>query len=109
MGMVCSDEKGSNVICRWCGALVSSCRRVNVRENYSAEHRNDIAMDITQLILDDHHEQRRLFAMLEQVDRADVDSLDVIWRRLATFLEVHAEAEERHFYPALLRVGTGAG
>jgi len=66
-------------------------------------------MDITQLILDDHHEQRRLFAMLEQVDRADVDSLDVIWRRLATFLEVHAEAEERHFYPALLRVGTGAG
>ena len=69
----------------------------------------EFAMDITQLILDDHHEQRRLFAMLEQVDRADVDSLDVIWRRLATFLEVHAEAEERHFYPALLRVGTGAG
>jgi len=66
-------------------------------------------MDITQLILDDHHEQRRLFAMLEQVDRADVDSLGVIWRRLATFLEVHAEAEERHFYLALLRVGTGAG
>ena len=66
-------------------------------------------MDITQLILDDHHEQRRLFAMLEQVDRGDVDSLGVIWRRLATFLEVHAEAEERHFYPALLRVGTGAG
>jgi hypothetical protein len=28
-------------------------------------------MDITQLILDDHHEQRRLFAILEQVDRAD--------------------------------------
>src|SRR3982750_3732340 len=73
------------------------------------EHRNDTAMDITQLILDDHHEQRRLFAMLEQIDRADVDSLGVIWRRLATFLEVHAEAEERHFYPALLRVGTGAG
>ena len=31
------------------------------------------------------------------------------WGRLAAFLEVHAEAEERHFYPALLRVGTGAG
>ena len=27
-------------------------------------------MDITQLILDDHHEQRRLFAILEQVDRS---------------------------------------
>ena len=25
-------------------------------------------MDITQLILDDHHEQRRLFAIIEQID-----------------------------------------
>jgi hypothetical protein len=66
-------------------------------------------MDITQLILDDHHEQRRLFAILEQVDRSDVRALTAIWGRLAAFLEVHAEAEERHFYPTLLRVGTGAG
>jgi hypothetical protein len=66
-------------------------------------------MDITQLILDDHHEQRRLFAILEQVDRNDVKALGAIWGRLAAFLEVHAEAEERHFYPTLLRVGTGAG
>jgi hypothetical protein len=68
-----------------------------------------MAMDITQLILDDHHEQRRLFAILEQIDRADKKALAAIWARLAAFLEVHAEAEERHFYPALLRVGTGAG
>ena len=66
-------------------------------------------MDITQLILDDHHEQRRLFAILEQIDRTDVKALAAIWGRLSAFLEVHAEAEERHFYPALLRVGTGAG
>ena len=66
-------------------------------------------MDITQLILDDHHEQRRLFAILEQVDRGDMKALGAIWARLSAFLEVHAEAEERHFYPALLRVGTGAG
>jgi hemerythrin HHE cation binding domain-containing protein len=66
-------------------------------------------MDITQLILDDHHEQRRLFAILEQMDRADTKALGAIWARLSAFLEVHAEAEERHFYPALLRVGTGAG
>jgi hypothetical protein len=66
-------------------------------------------MDITQLILDDHHEQRRLFAILEQIDRGDANALATIWGRLAAFLEVHAEAEERHFYPALLRVGTGAG
>ncbi len=66
-------------------------------------------MDITQLILDDHHEQRRLFALLEQLDRADTKALGAIWARLSAFLEVHAEAEERHFYPALLQVGTGAG
>jgi hypothetical protein len=66
-------------------------------------------MDITQLILDDHHEQRRLFAILEQVERANVEALAAIWGRLSAFLEVHAEAEERHFYPALLRVGSGAG
>jgi hypothetical protein len=66
-------------------------------------------MDITQLILDDHHEQRRLFAILEQVDPADTDTLTILWRRLAAFLEVHAEAEERFFYPQLLKVGDGAG
>lgn len=66
-------------------------------------------MDITQLILDDHHEQRRLFAILEQIDRTDTNALTAIWTRLAAFLEVHAEAEEELFYPALLRLGKGAG
>jgi len=66
-------------------------------------------MDITQLILDDHHEQRRLFAMLDEIDPGDTRTLEVIWGRLCAFLEVHAEAEERIFYPALLRVGEGAG
>ena len=66
-------------------------------------------MDITQLILDDHHEQRRLFAIIEQIDDADTKSLGVVWSRLAAFLEVHAEAEEQLFYPALLKLGKGAG
>ena len=66
-------------------------------------------MDITQLILDDHHEQRRLFAILEQIDPADTGTLGVIWARLAAFLEVHAAAEEAIFYPELLRVGIGTG
>ena len=66
-------------------------------------------MDITQLILDDHHEQRRLFAIVDQIDDADVKSLGLVWERLATFLDVHAEAEEQLFYPALLRKGRGAG
>jgi hypothetical protein len=65
-------------------------------------------VDITQLILDDHHEQRRLFAILEQVDRSDTETLGAVWDRLAAFLELHAAAEEEIFYPALLRVGIQA-
>ncbi len=65
-------------------------------------------MDITQLILDDHAEQRRLFALVEQVDRNDTAGLAALWRRLSAFLEVHAQAEEEHFYPALLHLGRGA-
>ena len=66
-------------------------------------------MDITQLILDDHHEQRRLFAILEQVDSSDTVTLGEIWARLAAFLETHARAEEEIFYPQLLYVGRAAG
>jgi hypothetical protein len=65
-------------------------------------------VDITQLILDDHHEQRRRFAILEQVDRSDTETLRAVWDRLAAFLELHAAAEEEIFYPALLRVGIQA-
>jgi len=66
-------------------------------------------VDITELILDDHHEQRRLFAIIEQVDRRDTSALGVLWARLAAFLEVHAATEEEIFYPELLRAGQRAG
>ena len=65
-------------------------------------------MDITELILDDHHEQRRLFAILEQIDRTNTDALSAVWSRLAAFLELHAKAEEEIFYPALLQAGLAA-
>jgi hypothetical protein len=65
-------------------------------------------VDITQLILDDHHEQRRLFAILEQIDRGKVAVLAAVWDRLASFLELHAAAEEEIFYPELLKVGLAA-
>src|SRR5258708_29319637 len=42
-------------------------------------------VDITQLILDDHHEQRRWFAILEQIDAADTTTLAEIWARLSAF------------------------
>lgn len=65
-------------------------------------------MDITQLILDDHHEQRRLFSIIEQVDRSDAAALRAVWGRLAVFLELHAAAEEAIFYPELLKAGIAA-
>ncbi|HWG64716.1 MAG TPA: hemerythrin domain-containing protein [Streptosporangiaceae bacterium] len=66
-------------------------------------------MDITQLILDDHHEQRRLFAILEEISTSDTGTLGEVWARLAAFLEMHAAAEEAIFYPELLQVGKRAG
>jgi hypothetical protein len=66
-------------------------------------------VDITQLILDDHHEQRRLFAMLQEIGREDADALGAIWKRLGSLLDLHAAAEERLFYPALLKLGKGSG
>jgi Hemerythrin HHE cation binding domain len=65
-------------------------------------------VDITELILDDHHEQRRLFAILEQISRADTQALAAVWRRLGIFLDLHAAAEEAVFYPALLQAGLAA-
>ncbi|MGE5289837.1 MAG: hemerythrin domain-containing protein [Micromonosporaceae bacterium] len=64
-------------------------------------------MDITELILGDHHEQRRMFSLLDEVGEDPV-KLAPIWDRLAILLEVHADAEERLFYPHLLHVGEGA-
>lgn len=65
-------------------------------------------MDITHLILEDHHEQRKMFAILDEIPREDTRKLAAVWKRLAILLEVHAEAEEHHFYPHLLKFGTGA-
>src|SRR3954449_6888804 len=63
-------------------------------------------MDITEVILHQHAEQRRMFAMLDEV-RDDTETAAAIWERLAIFLETHAEGEERYFYPHLLKRGTG--
>src|SRR3954447_25759686 len=74
------------------------------RSRFRAKLRTNDPMAITHLILDDHQEQRRLFSILEQLDRTDTKSLTAMWKRLAAFLEVHAEAEEQIFYPVLLRL-----
>lgn len=64
-------------------------------------------MDITQLILDEHAEQRKLFALIDQIDASDTPALGALWTRLKNLLDAHAEAEERFFYPRLMQIGTG--
>ena len=64
-------------------------------------------MDITEVILSQHHRQRQAFAQLDEIPREDTEALAAAWKRLVIFLEVHAEAEERFFYPAVLRLGEG--
>jgi hypothetical protein len=65
-------------------------------------------MDITQLIADDHTEQRRLFALIDQLSPGDRDALQAVWSRLRGLLDTHARAEELYFYPELLKLGRGA-
>ena len=65
-------------------------------------------MDITDLILGEHHQQRQLFALIDQVDAGNTAALSSLWKRLRGLLDAHAEAEERFFYPQLMKIGTGA-
>ena len=65
-------------------------------------------MDITQLIIDDHTEQRRLFAVIDQLGPGDRKALSTVWARLRGLLDTHARAEELYFYPELLKLGRGA-
>jgi hypothetical protein len=47
--------------------------------------------------------------MLDEIPRSDTETLGAVWKRLMVLLETHAEAEERYFYPELLKIGTGEG
>ena len=64
-------------------------------------------MDIVQLVLDDHAEQRRLFALIEETGAEDTEALEAIWMRLKNLLDAHAEAEERYLYPRVLEQDSG--
>jgi hypothetical protein len=65
-------------------------------------------VDITELILTQHHEQRRAFALLDELPTTRTDSRPS-GSGSTILLEVHAKAEELYFYPRLLKVGTGGG
>src|SRR5690242_9282924 len=92
----CTASRGTS---KECSSLSDLCTPRQLRDV------RRLVMDITQLILDDHHEQRRLFAILEQVASRDRVTAGEVWSRLAAFLELHAAAEEQYFYPALIRAG----
>ena len=66
-------------------------------------------MDIVEVILNDHHEQRRRFALLDEMHGSEPSDLEAVWNQLRILLEVHAKGEEDLFYPALLKLGEGAG
>ena len=38
---------------------------------------------------------------------SDRNHMGAMWSRLAVFLEVHAEGEEKYFYPQVLKLGKG--
>jgi hypothetical protein len=59
--------------------------------------------DIIELIYADHDWLRRQFLYLD--DAETPEELAAVWEPLATRLDTHAEAEERVFYPALLKRG----
>jgi hypothetical protein len=48
-----------------------------------------------------------MFAYLDELPRGDNEALGAMWSRLAVFLEVHAEGEEKYFYPQVLKLGQG--
>lgn len=51
-------------------------------------------MDIADLVLEDHHRQRKSFALLDETDPANHARLAAIWGDLADFLEAHATSED---------------
>jgi hypothetical protein len=64
-----------------------------------------MSADITEMILDDHDWFRRQFLRLADLrDHPDqLDDAAKVWDEVARYLEVHASAEEEHFYPSMAR------
>jgi hypothetical protein len=65
--------------------------------------------DITRLILRDHARLREMFADLDDAQLAgDAAAIEAAWRPIGDLLDLHAEVEERVFYPVLLERGSHA-
>src|ERR1700712_5949450 len=70
-------------------------------------------LDVTDLVLQDHHPPRLRFAALDDAQDMEGDgrteALTVLWTDLANLLELHAQCEEEVFYPQLLKKQTEDG
>ncbi len=64
--------------------------------------------DICDVILDEHETIRRRFAELDEQRQRDSGARQRVWEPLGELLDLHASAEERVFYPALLARGDRA-
>jgi hypothetical protein len=74
---------------------------VTARNNH-ANGEVRMSADITELILDDHDWFRRHFLRLADLREQPEEAAEV-WDSLAVQLEIHASAEEEHFYPSMAR------
>ena len=63
-----------------------------------------VLMDIADLVLEDHHRQRKTFALLDETDPVNHPRLAAIWGDLADILETHAAAEEAVLCPRVLEL-----
>ncbi len=65
-----------------------------------------VAKTPMQLLKRDHMIVKELFAEYEKTDDGDLDEKDRLWRQINEELTIHAEIEERLFYPAIREVRT---
>jgi len=65
-----------------------------------------VAKTPMQLLKRDHKIVKELFSEYEKLGEGDLDEKDRLWRQINEELTIHAEIEERLFYPAVRDVRT---
>ncbi len=63
-------------------------------------------MNATDLLREDHDRVKDMFDEFRDLDEGDRQEKQRLFRRIAAALEVHAEIEERIFYPAVRSIHT---
>jgi hypothetical protein len=66
-------------------------------------------VDITQLIADDHVEQRRFFALIDELESDNRETLRAVWARLRVLLDTHAFSRGAVVLSRIAQARTGRG